>query len=759
MRRFILPFSVVCGLAFSVNAAPALRILYSPAGSSATLYWTTVAGAVHYDVERTQAAPAWTFQTRLQGTVWSQSGLSANQAYVYRIVPRDSSLNPVGPPSNGAILATHNHAQNPLTTGNSTALQHMTDLRAAITAVSEAAGAGTPVWTRPTLVIGNSVNDEDVLDLRNAFRGAALNLGLAEPSWTDPSLAGQSIKRVHFQQLRDFARAYPEWVSIGATTVTQPYFSPNADGIKDSSTFSTTVSFVTGSPRIDFRWRADIRNAATAIVRSTYGAGLGVSVVWDGTNNAGTVQPDGPYTFELVDVDSLPLPIASGSTRIDLTAPTATIASPTDNFLISNVRTGGGTSVTVTGTVSDETALDQWTLEHEIASQSPISISNGTTAISGGTVGTWQTNAVANARYTIRLRVTDMAGNASIDTVPVTVGHFSASRSRTQANAAAGETVVYTSVVPFALQERLEIRSGSTVVRTLFDGARAAATFTDVWDGLDTAGQLVGDGVYTFVTTLTEGTSTLTWDRSAVFPASVPATQFPYPKCWTGTGWAPCDSPSIDFGFDPYAGKPLRFAYCVGAGEPDTGCSGSNPALVIAKVTATVETTATCDSGCFFQDFQASGRHEVIWYGATTAGSYVADLPRLTVIRGHDKIAESATLIHGTAPVITSVSITPPMFGPASVPMPVGGQVFTLNVTRFAGRPVGVTATFRNMNYGSVLRTITVAPLASDVIEVTWDGRADNGERVAPGRYHVMLTVMDSHGSRAFVGPLVLVRY
>jgi hypothetical protein len=251
----------------------------------------------------------------------------------------------------------------------------------------------------------------------------------------------------------------------------------------------------------------------------------------------------------------------------------------------------------------------------------------------------------------------------------------------------------------------------------------------------------------------------LTWDRSTIYPAGLISTQWEYPRCWSGTAWVACDSPTVDFGFDPFAGKPLRIAYCVGGGQPDGTCVGNIPALVVAKVTNVADVTADCDAGCILNEYQASGRHEILWYGFTPYGTFVADFPRLTVIRQFDRIPINATLLYGTAPVITSVTVTPPMLSPGSTPVPVAGQTFSVGVTRFAGREVRLSATFRSMANGSTLRTITTPLQAVDVLNISWDGRSDGEQRVAPGRYHVILAVTDSNDLVATVRTFVIVRY
>lgn len=763
MRRAVLLTVVLLAWSAVAVAQPSLRAQYSPSPATVVLHWTAVPGANSYDVQSTTQFPNWTHRSFANGLFITLGGLAANTTYLYRIVPLDANQNPVGAPSNVTIVSTHTHPDDPLTIALSPEVEHMTSARTVAASIVAAAGGTAPSWTQNPLTAGTTlVWDEEILDLRNALNGALTTLGLPLPAYIDPALAAGLIRRIHLQQLRDLMRVYPEYVPV-TSSLSEGYFSPNADGSKDTTTFTANVLFSSGHPRVDFRWRIDITNATTsALVHSFTGAGTAISYVWNGTNGGGGALPEGSYRFSLYDLDSLPIALTSAITQLDVTAPVATIATPSAAATVSNVR--GSSSLTFTGSASDAIAIENWTLKRTGNSQSNVTINSGTTSVSSGTLGTLQTlpageTPVLNGDYTAVLTVTDKAGNSATDDVPVTVGNFTASRSRKQANVAAGETVIYTSNVPFALTERLEIRRvDGGLVRTLVNNQqRAAGTYTDVWDGRDDQGQLVGDGTYSYSVTVSDATSTFDWN-AVVFPP-VNRTQFEYPKCWSGSAWKACSDTTVDFDFDPYAGKPLRIAYCVGGGDPDTGCTGSAPARVIVKLSSSDETTDACDAGCVSFDRQPSGLQELIWYGLSWFGNYIGDMPRLTVIRQFDQIAESWTVVHGSGLKITGLTIDPPMFGPAGVPMPVSGQTFTINVTRFANRPVTVTGQFRNMESNDILRTFTTATQNSDVVTLTWDGRADNGNRVAPGTYEVLLTLTDTGGAQATIRPMVVVRY
>src|SRR5687768_5422967 len=166
MKRIAVIVFFLCAMQLSVEAGPVMRVrLYSSGVSQASLYWSSVPNAVTYSVERTSAYPAWVPQAIVGGSSWSQSGLATDTTYVYRVVPRDSAGNPLGTPSNAAIVNTHVYSDNPLEAGDSMALQYMIELRNAVGSIRSAAGAGNAVWTR-TLAVALAIDQEDIDDLR-----------------------------------------------------------------------------------------------------------------------------------------------------------------------------------------------------------------------------------------------------------------------------------------------------------------------------------------------------------------------------------------------------------------------------------------------------------------------------------------------------------------------------------------------------------------------------------------------------------------
>lgn len=759
MKRLALVLCTLFVMAPAMADPPALRLFYDAANHYVRLYWSTPTQPSAYQIRRTSSYPNWDHTFQVPGYITSTGEpVSTGTAYVYQVVPLDANSNPLGSPSNAALVYTAPSFTDDPLAGGTTAVKpaHVTELRPMLNALRAAAGVGAYTWTTPGLTSGSAITAPDVSNLRSAFDGAIANLGLTSPGWDDPSLSGVQVKKLHIQQLRNRIRSFPYYMSAYTNTqsVSNPYFSPNGDGVKDTTTYQVLMFNATS----ESRFRLDVRrNATNAVVRSAIVAGSGPTFTWDGRDGGGVVQPDGAYTFELVDVDGLPSPLTTAAVTLDVTPPVAAIASPAAGSMVSNVRLNGSGSVPVTGTATDTLGVASWQLDRIGNNQAQASIGSGTSAVqAGGTLATWGTSAIPNGAYTLRLTVTDWAGTSTTATADVTVSHFSASLATHELNPTTAQTVAYTSVVPYTVTETITIRNATTNtdVRTLFQGTRTAQTYVDPWDGKDAAGQMLADGPYRYYATVTDGAYSMTWDQSND-PVPGGYTQYPYPTCRNAAGsQVACNDASLVF--DPYRNKPLRINYCVSAGDVATGCSGSGPVTIVAKISSANEENSSCTgSNCIGTWYESSGPHEIVWYGTNQTGQFIAGSGgvRLLVLRG-TTYPKNLLLLFGTTPSLSNLAISPMVFNPAA-----GSATFTMDVGSPLGRPITLSAKFLNMASGTVLRTVTNAPSSAGTQSIAWDGKADNGMWVAPGQYEVRISATDSIGSQVTIKPLVTVRY
>lgn len=737
------------------QSAPVLRVNSFPTFTQ--LYWSPVAGATQYLVRRADVYPNWNHMFTI-GTASTAETVSSNVAYVYQIIPQDAQGQSVGPASTLAVATTFTFTD-PTLTVNATGIKvpHITELRTAVNAARAACALGPYTWTNPTPTNTSKIDRNDIADLRTALNAALTNINLQPQAFADPTLNAMiPIRAVHIDELRMRVRAFPEYAATSSFAASPRYFSPNGDGQKDTSTISGSFTWSALA-----QWIVNIRNAGGAAVRSYAGAGQLVSIVWDGRDSANVLVPDGDYTAEVVDMESISAPMAAALVTVDTAAPQASITAPAAGSTVSNVQANGGGDFNVSGSTTDA-HFGTWLLEQTGNNQATSTIATGSAAVSpAALLGVWHTmpngNAIPNGSYTLRLTSTDQAGNSTVITRQVTVGHFSASQNAYEINLAANGTITYTSSVPYTMAETITIKSATTgaLVRTLVNAVqRNAGTYSDVWDGRNDGGQVAPDDVYRYLVTLNDGTYSYTWDDISRYKGTT-KTQYSYPKCRVGTAYLPCNDPAVTF--DPYAGKPLYINYCVydgGSGTTYPTCSVASPMLVEAKWSTLNEDPGTCDANCFFSGYQSSGSHEILWYGRSIAGTFVSGNFNLLILRRDNGFPRSFAVGYGTAPAITDVALSPVVFDPWFQ-----SQTITVSVTINGGRPVALTAAFRNTASGSVLRTITTSASSAASQSIVWNGRADNGDYVAPGTYEVTITGTDAMGNAVSVKPLSTVRY
>lgn len=749
MRVWLAGALVLMAASAALQAQPVLIARTDMQVNFAQLYWPAVTGATSYVVRRSSSYPNWDTQMTVSSSTASFA-VAANNAYVFSVVARNAQGQDLAVTTN-ALVTTFALADNNLTLNQTRVkAQHITELRSAVAAACAVTGRPAPVWTYPTLAL---IHKEDMSDLRTAANGVLQGIGITPPAYTDPTLTNVTkVRKVHLDEVRARIRNYPEYPLNTLFTISEPYFSPNGDGVKDATNVIASMSALA-----DVRWQLMFRNSAGIVIRTVSGSGNVISYPWDGRNDAGAVQADGIYTVYLIEQTS-GLILNSINIVLDNTAPAVAISAPSDSSTVSNVHQNGATDIAVKGQIQDAHA-NTWNLE--ATGPWNAHIANGTgTYVSGSTLGTWHTAAGANGAYTLTLSAQDWAGNSGTAVSHVTVGNFSARQNVQEINAVAGESVQYISTVPFPVTEQITVRDGAgIVIRTLVDTTRAAGTFTDSWDGKNDAGALMADSIYYYVARVTASPDVLTWDTTQqITPGG--QTQYRYPYCYNTSGVAiPCDSSASSFDFDPWAGKPLRIAYCVdesGTTVPPA-CGGTAPALVTAVLSNDEQTSATCNStNCFFNEFRPSGLQEMDWFGMNTAGAYIAGAPRMSIIRKYDAMPSNAVLVYGTEPKLRYVEQVPLMLSPGYG----ASQTFKFDVDAYGSRTVTITAEFLESSPShTVLRTVTTAGAGDGTHSVIWDGRADNGAFVAPGVYIVRITATDSGGSKARTMAMTTVRY
>ncbi len=516
--------------------------------------------------------------------------------------------------------------------------------------------------------------------------------------------------------------------TLSGVAVSQPFFSPNGDGVQDTTTISATASF--DSPT----WTVNVLNGGGTTVRTYTAAGQAISYTWDGKDSGFVVQPDGLYTLQILATDGLAQTNASTTSTLDNTPPTVALTAPIPNQVISNVYQNGSADWTAVGSTSD-TNLASWEVDYGVGT-SPTSwtlFATGTNPVTAAPFGTWHTSTLANGLFSVRLVGYDKAGNKTATTVsPLTVGNFKITPNIWQFNAATGGSVTYTSIVPFPLTETIVIKTmAGAPVLTLLSGLRAANTYTDVWNAAT-----IPDGPYYFFASVTDGTHSMSVDGSTAAR----------PPDFRDGGTIPVTA------FDPFNNQPEIFNF--GTGDGASGPPNGIAYIIFAIGPYPPTNNCVPPSYCPINHvLMQAGMHQLVWNGIDPSGAFREDIGGV-VYEEDVGIPIGAVVVWGRVPTITSVHVTPPRYGPLN-----GTQNLTFTLATYQNQSVPLTITFVNQGSLSTLRTISIPSQAPGPVSLVWDGRADDGSLVAPGPYTITVSTTDSVGNVGIGQVLTRVEY
>lgn len=563
--------------------------------------------------------------------------------------------------------------------------------------------------------------------------------GVVQPNGKyDYEIAATAQSQVPAVVARGFAFIdHTRALTLSNPTVTQAFFSPNADAVQDTTMVSAASNFD------DTSWTVSVLDASNNVVRTQTGNGLSFAFDWNGQDGAAALQRDGVYKLRVeASVGAAPAGASvtkDASTTLDNTPPVALIATPEANQRISNIYANGSTLLTPTGTASDLNLLD-WNLHVGPGanppgnSWSPLGFGTATVTAGGLVAPPWETvNRVGV--YALRLTVRDKAGNlTAFIRTPITFAHFKAEQSVYEFNGSTNGTVTYTSTVPFPVTESIVVKNlAGNVVRNLVGPVlRNTGTFQDVFNGRGDDNALLPDGPYFYVAIVQADGYTFHWDLSNVM-----RNLFPYFN--DGLVIAP---------FDPFNNKPMTFNY----NFPFPG----RVSVATNTVNKFVDGNCAAPSSTFFcaaeKVWQESGPQTFTWWGIDHTGAY-RTIRGVGIRSDTNEFPQNASILFGSKPKLRGVKVTPPVFGPE-----VGQQAIEFDL-EFTGKPVSVSIDLVNLATKSVLRTLTAPSQPSGHGSVLWDGRAHNGMLVAPGRYNVIVTVTDGIGNVVRSGILTEIQY
>lgn len=301
---------------------------------------------------------------------------------------------------------------------------------------------------------------------------------------------------------------------IFSQSVFPEFFSPNSDTVNDTCAIS---AFITN----EADWTMSIKNTSGVIKRAYQGSGSYIEQAWDGKDQAGQVVPDGVYTYTIEAAEigtGNQAPSISGQVSVDSTLPNAVITEP-----LPGVNLSGG--VAIKGVANDINFQDASLYYGE--GQAPL-VWNPIADIerkgpAPSILANWDTTALPQGDYAIRLEVNDKAGNHSVATVPVfiqsdipTITDFTVTPGIITPDGFDTDITNDVADIKFKLSHSgfitVEVYDQymSSVVKTIWNGPiypdpAKGMQVEFQWDGKDNAGALVKNGEFYVMISTTDG--------------------------------------------------------------------------------------------------------------------------------------------------------------------------------------------------------------------------------------------------------------
>lgn len=334
--------------------------------------------------------------------------------------------------------------------------------------------------------------------------------------------------------------------------------------------------------------------------------------------------------------------------------------------------------------------------------------------------------------FTVAFRVTDNAGNTGVDTVDITI-NITATVTLSSDTLRPGGSVNINTALGGTTSVTVFIRNqaGQTIRTLIQDVVRNAGSYSDQWDGKDSDGNAVPEGVYYSILRYQAGGATRYVDLTNTTGNVL------FNPSWdlaTSAGGS-CD----DCTFAPYANNFLKSTLTMNqAGEVTVSIRGYYSEDEYAKL--------------FDRQLFGRGTYTLYWDGANALGQLVHPSPSDgQFIWGVTAFTlPSNGIFVESAPQITDVTASPNYFDPATgnfltPDKPKAKIQFTLT------KSANVALQVFRVGATSPIRTIAASNLAAGQNTIEWDGKANNGIFVDKGDYRLALKAVDATGKQSIV--------
>jgi PKD repeat protein len=389
--------------------------------------------------------------------------------------------------------------------------------------------------------------------------------------------------------------------------------------------------------------------------------------------------------------------------------------SPSVTATASPLQGNAPLTVTFGGSASDDGSIVLWEWDFD---------GDGTWDFSSPTSPATSRQYVDGGIFAAALRATDDSGMTGIDNVEIVVNLVATlSIPDDTFDPGAGETAPVATTLSAGVPVHVFLKNAAgATVRTLFQGFRAAGSYSDPWDGRDDAGALLPSGPYHAVLTYDFSGQTRVVDASATTG---------------GLRYNPTRN-NLPSTFRPYEDDLLDIVFTVpairGASEVQAFIglfnNGTRFITLLERVPFGV------------------GTHTIHWDGLDADGRFAVPPPGESFLFGifGFTLPDNAIVVQ-SAPVLSNVRVTPNYFDPAT-PTFLGPENPLAVVAFDLDRTALVELTVTNLATGQTLAQVTEAAVpAGPGHTISWDGRAAGGLYADRGDYRLTLRAIDSTGS------------